>query len=321
MDYATLLEQIEPTGADPQWATAFNQLTQTAGSTVGDYVGLLSQAADVQAARTGTASPDPLVNLEYLVEDQLTNLETTLSGYVYLGDTSDPLDNVDVSVVDPTTGNVGSRPIHRRWPGPVHEFAGQHLHSLFSELPGAENLGTITVSASGTVSGQTWILEPGGTIQGVLLIPPGTVFPQDDAPAVTAADQNGNVYTGSLDLSTGEFDIPGLPTGTYDVTVSSDLGVLRPGVTSVQVTAGDATQIGDISASPGGVVTGTVLDASNQQPVSGAVVTLFNGSDVAGTATTDSNGDYSLTGIAGRTCTRSASLTLLSFLRPKAGSW
>ena len=286
---------------------------------MGGYVGLLSQAADVQAARTGTASPDPLVNLEYLVEDQLTSLETTLSGYVYLGATSDPLDNVDVSAVDSSTGNVGSAVSTAD--GLVRFTnlpAGTYTLSFLNYLA-PQNLGTITVPASGTVSGQTWILEPGGTIQGVLLIPPGTVFPQDDAPAVTAADQNDNVYTGSLDLSTGDFDIPALPTGTYDVTVSSDL-VSAPGVSSVQVTAGDATQIGDITASPGGEVTGTVLDASNQQPLSGAVVTLFNATDVAATATTDSNGDYSLSGIAAGTYQISV-VDARTFPRRRAGSW
>ena len=300
MDYATLLQQIEPTGADPQWATAFNQLAEAAGPTVGDYVGLLSQAANVQAARTGTASPDPLTNLEYLVEDQLTNLQTILSGYVYMGDTSDPLDNVDVAAVDSATGNVGTA--FSTSDGLVRFTnlpPGTYTLSFLNYLP-PQGLGTITIPTAGTVSGQTWILRPGGTIQGVLLIPPGTAFPQDDAPAVTAADQNGNVYTGSLDLSTGDFTIPGLPAGTLNVTVSSDL-VVAPDVTGVQVTAGNATQVGDIMASPGGVISGTVLNASNQQPVAGAFVTLFNDNDPPVAATTDSNGDYTLPGLAAGT--------------------
>ena len=104
MDYASLEQSLSQTPPNADFTTAFNQITAQAGPTVGDYIDLLSQAANLVFQRSGQRTPDPGENLAYLINDTITNVQTNLSGHVFLGNTSHPLGNVLVQAVDPATG-------------------------------------------------------------------------------------------------------------------------------------------------------------------------------------------------------------------------
>ena len=84
-----------------------------------------------------------------------------------------------------------------------------------------------------------------------------------------------------------------LPTGTYNVTVASPMGYLTSTVAGVSVTAGQTTSNVNFALARSGVISGTVTNSGNGQPISGAIIEATFGS-VSGYTSTDANGNYNI---------------------------
>ncbi len=123
------------------------------------------------------------------------------------------------------------------------------------------------------------------------------------ASASTTTDSNGN-YT-----------LSGLPNGGYTVTPVSTAYTFSPVSTSVTVNGRDVVGQG-FAGTPVGVtfsVSGTVTQSVNGEisPLAGVTITLSGAG--TGQATTDSNGNYTLSGLAGGNYTITPGMTNYSF--------
>ena len=93
--------------------------------------------------------------------------------------------------------------------------------------------------------------------------------------------------------SSGQYTLKdNLPTGTYNITTFSSKGYLENTVSGIAVTAGQ-TATANLALSPSGVITGTVTNIANGQPISGASITAISG-NTFGFATTNSAGFYNI---------------------------
>ena len=167
----------------------------------------------------------------------------------------------------------------------------------------------IAVTAGATTSGVNFALETGGSITGTV------------TDAVTLAPLSGGVsvfnfkgaqlFTAQVD-GAGAYQLGRLPTGSYFVAVDGpstfvnelfdnfaffeDRSVL--GGTPVVVNAGVVTPNISFALSPGGSITGTVIDASTMLPIAGVEVTVHDstGREVADDST-DDTGTFNVTGL------------------------
>jgi|GEM_PF-2298089 len=107
--------------------------------------------------------------------------------------------------------------------------------------------------------------------------------------AVTAAD--------------GSYRITGLSTGAYDIEVyGNTLPLVARPLKNQIAHEGQTAKVPDLVMTPGGIVSGQVLDRTTGQPVKGAFVASSGTMHVAGDSDyTDANGHYSLRVLPGKT--------------------
>lgn len=155
---------------------------------------------------------------------------------------------------------------------------------------------TLTVNASGFFSVTTSSIQvtvgsssSAGTIALTPLPTTGTVT-GTVTNAITQAGLTGATITvNGLSLSTtsdgnGSFIIPGVPAGRHILTVSAT-GFSTSTTTVVQVTARSTSNAGTIALAPitTGSITGAVINANTQAPLSDIIVRLMNSTIFAGT--------------------------------------
>lgn len=188
-----------------------------------------------------------------------------------------------------------------------------YIDEIFDNRIAAGNsvtIGTpIAVTAGATTSGVNFALDVGGSITGAV------------TDAVTLAPLSGGVsvfnskgaqlFTAQVD-GAGLYQLGRLPTGSYFVTVDGpsshvnelfdnfaffeDRNVL--GGTPVMVSGAVVTPNINFALSPGGSITGTVIDASTLLPIEGVEVTVHDstGREVAD-GSTDGTGTFTVTGL------------------------
>ena len=113
--------------------------------------------------------------------------------------------------------------------------------------------------------------------------------------------------------SDGRFVIENVPAGTNRYRLVCEIDDRSIVKNNVTVVAGENTDVGALYIVPSGAaagdITGKVVDANTAEVIQGAVVTVQSWDistgtfTVAGTDTTDSNGDYSITGLSAGTYT------------------
>jgi uncharacterized GH25 family protein len=105
----------------------------------------------------------------------------------------------------------------------------------------------------------------------------------------------------------GKFTVTGLSEGSYSISIHSK-GLVTERREKIEVTPGEAVDIGDITLSAGATLHGTVVEAGTGKPIGGAAVSiegpgLFNmGEFIIGNAEkgllTEPNGSFTLAGLA-----------------------
>ncbi|NCF68958.1 MAG: hypothetical protein GWP61_23600 [Chloroflexi bacterium] len=181
------------------------------------------------------------------------------------------------------------------------------ITECYDDAPDLKNATDITVSAGSTTEGINAVLsENAGRITGN--VTDGT-NPLQDIQVMVYAPVDWLSST-STDAS-GNFDIGGLPTGSYRVKFSDDSGVYITefyndapdlgSATDIRVTAGSTTSnIDAVLAAKTGRITGRVTNGTN--PLQDIEVRAYhwtgNNSDWSKTAFTDASGQYAIGGLA-----------------------
>ncbi len=148
----------------------------------------------------------------------------------------------------------------------------------------------VQVAASKTTTTNITLVQP-GTITGKIL----NTYKNSVVGACVTASPSGSATTNS----SGVYTITGLTAGTYTVTIKgcSAGPYFTQTIASVQVAAGKTTTENITLVQPG-TITGKITDAAGN-PVTHACI----GGSPSGTATTNSSGVYTITGLAAGTYT------------------
>ncbi|HTY75389.1 MAG TPA: carboxypeptidase-like regulatory domain-containing protein [Candidatus Nanoarchaeia archaeon] len=137
----------------------------------------------------------------------------------------------------------------------------------------------IALSRSGIITGTVRDAVTNAPLSGIFVT---EVSSTGDSTAFSTTNSSG-MYLLNTDLTTG----------VYNVTVYFPTNYLSTTVSGVAVTAGSTTTQ-NLALNPSGVITGTITNTLNGQPVSGVSVSATSG-NFFGFATTDNNGKYNIT--------------------------
>lgn len=263
------------------------------------------------SGKSTLADADPVVvNL-----GQTTGVSLAVAPYGSIGGTvtdaitSAAIPNITVTALDQSTRAVvgtattdanGNYVIQGLSDGSYYiDFSGDASHA-------GQKYGALVTALSGTpTTGVDAALMPYGTITGT--VTDAVTHNGIASDSVTVFDANGSVAgTASTDAN-GAYTVHGLPAGSYRVGFSdsghfaeyyADSSSLDT-ADSVTVGSGAATAGIDVSLVPFATISGTVTDAATHNGIADTGVTVYDAlGNVAGTASTDADGNYSVTGLA-----------------------
>ncbi|HEY5111018.1 MAG TPA: carboxypeptidase regulatory-like domain-containing protein [Acidimicrobiales bacterium] len=178
-------------------------------------------------------------------------------------------------------------------------FASQYYNDTPSGTPTSVGATWLNVTAVTPASGINAVLAAGATISGKVTGSDGVGLANVCVYASTASGSYGTATTGS----DGTYTVSGLAPGTYTLEFSIGCGVSGNYATqdsgAITVTSSTSSVTGiNAVMTAGATISGTVTDSSNA-PLSGICVDALNASGiVVDTATTGSDGTYTMTGLA-----------------------
>ncbi len=152
---------------------------------------------------------------------------------------------------------------------------------------------SVAVPPGQTVSLGTITLAPASEIDGTIT---STDWNTAAAELLVEALQGSTVVGSAIADSSGNFQIIGLPAGTYTLTLPNvfDAFVVAP---TVSVTAGQTVSGVAIQIQLGATISGTVTQSTTNVLIAGIPVLLSGPGGVSETTNTDSNGDYQFSGL------------------------
>jgi hypothetical protein len=299
IDWAAAGALIRPAGlTDAFWTALLGQLQQDIGATWDAYQRVLARDTTLLPAGEGlNYSQKDVLKLEYL--RALSILYPSVTGQVFLGDTSHPLGNVDIQLFDSTTNtaydavslNDGSFLIPSVSAGTYDVHFGGFVSTGTTQL---------VVGSAGLANVQ-FVVAPGGRITGSVIEGPGGVPAQ--GLVVTAEAADGTTFTTATGLD-GTYQLASLPAGVYGVQAGGG-ALSRALVSGVNVAAGGVSPNVDLVVQAAATLSGTVRGSGG--PVSGAVVVALAADGSGFSAVTDATGAYTITGLSGQAYTLSAS--------------
>lgn len=173
----------------------------------------------------------------------------------------------------------------------TYDISAQYFSSAIGYISSTKS--GISVTAGSMNNNQNFTLERSGVITGVVTdsVSRGVL----SSVSVEAVYSNGTFAASAMTDSSGQYVINyDLPNGTYNLIELFPIEQhLTKTLTGISVTAGQTTTQ-DIILDRSGVVTGTVINTEDGQPVSGASVIATSSTGAFSFATTDSSGTYIL---------------------------
>ena len=207
-----------------------------------------------------------------------------------------PVPNVNVSA----SGNgEGSAVTNSQGQYSITSYLGTGTYSLSTLATGYVDaeLNNVAVTSGQTTSGVTMLIAESGIITGQVT-DASTGHPVANV-IVTAENSTGSDNTGFATFtdSNGNYEInTNLPTGTYNVSAYAYIGpYMYQSVSPITVTEGATTPNINFALPVSATISGTVTDASSSAALSGiSVFAESSNGQYFGTATTDSNGHYTM---------------------------
>ena len=190
-----------------------------------------------------------------------------------------------------------------------------YLPQFYNGKASLSSADPVSVTAGSTSSGINAALQPPGQITGKVTDASSSAAIQNVQ--VDVFDSSGNVVNSACTASDGTYTVSGLATGSYHVgfDASGSFGFCggssqnylpqfyngKASLSSadpVSVTAGSTSSGINAALQPPGQITGNVTNASSSAAIAGGSVTVFDSSDnFVAFASTDSNGNYTVSGL------------------------
>ncbi len=319
MDWEELRSAIRPDDPPDGWDAIFNAQFVAAGSTVGDYVHLLAEAATLYQTRRGTTTSDPDELHGFLIGEGFADSAAVIRGYIYRDDPNRPAGGVAITAVNRATGEMVGTESTADGLVRIPDLAPGTYDIIFEGVIPPSNLAPVIVPASGLPPEQTWVVSNGGRIKGRVGVPDGVVIENLNAdliPTVTATDEEGTRFTARVNQDR-VYEFSGLPAGTYDLAFRSPTTVTVY-ANDIVVVEGATTGLIDLFSPAGGSVQGRVRDAKTNQPLANIFVVVENDPLNPRSTVTDANGNYLLQGVTPGTATISATFNGISFAQSGA---
>lgn len=287
MPWQSLRTAVRPAEAGPEWDAVWATTAGTAGPATGDYVTLLSGAADYFSERTGISSHDPADVLGFLIADLVEEERAALTGTVLDAFTGNPLPEVVVQAKDEAGLAV------------VAAISGHDGRVRFMELtagdyrltfPGWLGEAEVSIPTAGPrPEEQTWLAREGGRLTGIVVPPVGVTDPFAEA-GITAESETG-LHRAEVNAD-GSYVLTGLPAGQYEVWTE---GMTDPmtSVLDVAVVEGETALVTPLTPAPVGALSGVVRDASTGELLEGVRVVVSGAArrpEAASTATESDGG-------------------------------
>jgi len=180
--------------------------------------------------------------------------------------------------------------------------SGNYLSQYYNGKATAAEANPVSVTAGATTSAINAAMHPGGQITGKVT----DAFTGDPISGASVCAAGSAGLRCAATNSTGKYTVKGLATGEYTVLFSSSGNYLSQyyngkataaEATPVSITAGSTAKEIDAALQPGGKITGKVTDVSTSKAVVEATVCAAGTAGVA-CDTTNSSGEYTITGLA-----------------------
>ena len=263
--------------------SAANQITVSGGQTVSGIDAALQSGGQITGTVTDASTGSPVSGIwVYAMTtggQYLTSAQTNSQGNYSLGGL--------------TTGSYTVE---------FYESSSteNYLPQYYDGKTTLQNADAIPVTAGQATTGIDAAMQPGGQITGTVT----SNATGKPIPGVEVTASGGSTYDNATTDANGNYTLNNLPTGSYQLYFSDPQDLHLPqyyddaatsaNATSVAVSAGQTEPGIDAALAPAGRITGSVLDAENGGPVSGATVTLYDAGDNYVTSTsTDGTGSYS----------------------------
>ena len=166
-------------------------------------------------------------------------------------------------------------------------------NSISATVPSPTMTGPVVVTVDGQASnGVTFTAVTTGTLSGAIS---NSSLGTPISGAQIQVEQSGEIKASASSDSNGNYTFSNLLGGTYDVVVSAS-GFGRSVSSPVSVPAGVTTTL-NVSLSSPGTISGKVTQSDGVTPIAGATIEALVGQASAGSAATDSNGNYTISGL------------------------
>jgi hypothetical protein len=294
IDWGSLLAAYQPaTMSNAEWTNVVSSFAATFGSTVSAFSLSLLTAFD-QARQYAVSISSESDAIGFMLDEELaTYPQASVAGTLYLNDTSHPLSNSPLTLID--QANTGLVYSTTSWYDGRFAFLDVPAGTYEMSAPGYLPAELQTVDVSPTATGLSVVAQPGTAVAGVVTSQDG-VTPVSGA-LVTATDSSGATLMSAPTGSDGTYTISGLVPGS--VTVSAVAPDFEPsGDTEVTATASTTTTV-DLSVQQDGSIAGMVSAPGGGAPAAANVdATLASGGGPILDGTVNADGTYTITGLA-----------------------
>ena len=282
-----------------------------AGNFVTQYYHGKASLSEAEAVSVASGSTTSAINAELQEAGKITGTVTNAS-------TKAPIEDIEVCASGPTsqcvyTGASGEYAITRLLTGSYtvtfYTYGKDYIQQYYNGKASSGEANPVSVTLGSTTSGIDAALKEGGTISGTVTNATTKAALQNIEACVSPVEGTEYFYYPCVFTNaSGEYTIPGLPTGSYVVSFSGDgqdyvtqyynEKAAYSEANHVSVTAGSGKSGINAAMHEGGTIKGTVTNAATEAPIQNDYVCAESSEyTYSNCADSNSSGEYTITGL------------------------
>ncbi|MGO9921995.1 MAG: carboxypeptidase regulatory-like domain-containing protein [Isosphaeraceae bacterium] len=307
VDYNALAVVRPDRLSDADWNTEWTYFQTEAGPTWGGLVHVLDRYA-TYLGQEGDPSTDSFQTvLGYALHDALALAEANATGTLFLGNAQVPLPNTEILLSNSTTGSSAGAVSE---PDGTFAVGGLSAGTYNVQVVGYTLSSSlqVTIPTSGAVTGLSIVAAgPTSSITASTASATGSISGTvvssidqsnlSDVPVVATDTVDQSMYEATTD-SFGDYQLSGLQDGAYDLAIGG--GALETQyINNILISGGNSILGENVALAPSATLQGEIV--ANGAAVAGAFVGLTDADGNVISATTDSNGDFTIDGLSAGT--------------------